>query len=64
MPIQTKVNFKRNVIDMKQTIKDKLVNHKPFQEHVYNVLHNSNIGKTLHYMAIYIINILCKQISF
>ena len=41
---------------MKQKIKDNLKNHnKPFQEHVYIVLHNSNIGKTtalyghLHY---------------
>ena len=32
---------------MKQKIKDKLKNNnKSFQEHVYNVLHNSNIGKT------------------
>ena len=44
---------------MKQKIKDKLKNHKPFQEHVYNILHNSNIGKTtalyghLHYKYIY-----------
>ena len=41
---------------MKQNIKDKLDNNNnPFQEHVYNVLQNSNIGKTtvlyghLHY---------------
>ena len=47
---------------MKQKIKDKLKNNnKSFQEHVYNVLHNSNIGKILHYMAIYIMNI-CKQL--
>ena len=41
-----KSKFKRNVIDMNQKIKDKLKNHKLFQEHVYNVLHNSNIGKS------------------
>ena len=46
---------------MKQKIKDKLKNNnKSFQEHVY-VLHNSNIGKILHYMAIYIINIYANS---
>ena len=47
---------------MKQKIKDKLKNNnKSFQEHVYNVLHNSNIGKILHYMAIYIMNIYANS---
>ena len=47
---------------MKQKIKDKLKNNnKSFQEHVYNVLHNSNIRKILHYMAIYIMNIYANS---